>query len=362
MARLHVALDDVERTTSDALDSGALQFSNGSVVGAGGFLDNPDQRLQVPHLLAIQTPQALAQVPLEEQPKKGTTVRLGDVGPVVQNYQPIIGDAIIDGRPGLLLVVEKLPWGNTLQVTRDVEATINSMKPGLPGIHFDTTIFRPASYIDDSLHDLSTAMLLGFLFVVVIVVLFLFEWRVALISIVTLPLSLTAAVLVLHFAGATINTMILAGLIIALGELVDDAIIDVENILRRLREARSLGSEESMAAIILKASLEVRSAIIHATLISLVAMTPVFLLHGLTAAFFRPLALAYSLAILASMGSARRHRWSAGCAAPTPSCCHASSCARWSPTRPLRCWYWWASWWPPSLGSPSFPPSSNATC
>ena len=304
MARLHVALDDVERTTSDALDSGALQFSNGSVVGAGGFLDNPDQRLQVPHLLAIQTPQALAQVPLEEQPRKGTTVRLGDVGPVVQNYQPIIGDAIIDGRPGLLLVVEKLPWGNTLQVTRDVEATINSMKPGLPGIHFDTTIFRPASYIDDSLHDLSTAMLLGFLFVVVIVVLFLFEWRVALISIVTLPLSLTAAVLVLHFAGATINTMILAGLIIALGELVDDAIIDVENILRRLREARSLGSEESMAAIILKASLEVRSAIIHATLISLVAMTPVFLLHGLTAAFFRPLALAYSLAILASMGVA----------------------------------------------------------
>jgi CzcA family heavy metal efflux pump len=304
MAALHVTLDDVERTTSDALDSGALQFSNGSVVGAGGFLDTPNQRLQVVHVQAIQTPRELAEVPLEEQPTATSSVRLGDVGRVVMNYQPIIGDAVIDGRPGLLLVVEKLPWGNTLKVTQGVDAALKSMEPGLPGIHFDTTIFRPATFIDDSIHNLGTAMLLGFLLVVVIVVVFLYEWRVALISLVTMPLSLTAAVLVLHFTGATINTMILAGLIIALGEIVDDAIIDVENILRRLRDARHRGSTRPIAAIILEASLEVRGSIVHATLISLAAMTPVFLLHGLTAAFFRPLALAYVLAILASMGVA----------------------------------------------------------
>ena len=134
--------------------------------------------------------------------------------------------------------------------------------------------------------------------------LFLFEWRVALISLVTMPLSLMAAALVLRLIGATINTMILAGLVIALGDVVDDAIIDVENILRRLRDARRAGSSRSTASIILGASLEVRSSIVHATLISLAAITPVFLLHGLTAAFFRPLALAYTLAILASMAVA----------------------------------------------------------
>ncbi len=304
MAAHHVTLDDVERTTSDALDSGALQFSTGAVVGAGGFLDAPNQRLQVVHVLSIQTPRELAQVPLEDQPTPTSSVRLGDVGRVITDYQPIIGDAVIDGRPGLLLVVEKLPWGNTLKVTQGVDAAIRSLEPGLPGVTFDTTIFRPATFIEDSIHNLGTAMLLGFLFVVVVVVLFLYEWRVAVISLVTMPLSLTAAALVLHALGATINTMILAGLIIALGEIVDDAIIDVENILRRLRDARRSASDRSTAAIILEASLEVRSSIVHATLISLAAMTPVFLLHGLTAAFFRPLALAYVLAILASMAVA----------------------------------------------------------
>ncbi|HUK78398.1 MAG TPA: efflux RND transporter permease subunit, partial [Thermoleophilia bacterium] len=291
MAAHHVTLDDVERTTSDALDSGALQFSTGAVVGAGGFLDTAGRRLQVVHVLAVQTPQELAGVPLEDQAPSPDPVRLGDIGRVVTDYQPIIGDAVIDGRPGLLLVVEKLPWGNTLEVTRGVDAAIRSLEPGLSGVHFDTTIFRPATFIDDSLHNLGIAMLLGFLFVVVVVVVFLYEWRVALISLVTMPLSLTAAVLVLHLTGATINTMILAGLIIALGEIVDDAIIDVENILRRLREARRTGSERSLPALILEASLEVRGSIVHATLISLAAITPVFLLRGLTAAFFRPLAL-----------------------------------------------------------------------
>ena len=299
-----VTLDNVERTTSDALDSGALQFSVGSVVGAGGFLDGPNQRLQVGHRLAIQGPQELAQMPLEDQPGAGPPLRLGDVASVSRDYQPLIGDAVINGRPGLLLVVEKLPWGNTLEVTRDVEAAIKAMQPGLPGVSFDTTIFRPATFIDDSIHNLSVSLLSGFLLVVLILVLFLFEWRVALISILTIPLSLTAALLVLHLIGATINTMILAGLIIALGAVVDDAIIDVENILRRLRQARASGSRPPIARVVLEASVEVRSPIVYATLIIIAAAVPVFLLHGLTAAFFRPLALAYTLAITASMAVA----------------------------------------------------------
>ena len=143
--------------------------------------------------------------------------------------------------------------------------------------------------------------MLGFLLVVVILALFLFEWRVALISLLTIPLSLMATLLVLYWRGETINTMTLAGLVIALGAVVDDAIIDVENIVRRLRQHRLSGGEGSTASVILNASLEVRSPIVYATLIIVAAAVPVFLLQGLTGAFFRPLALSYTLAIVASM-------------------------------------------------------------
>jgi len=145
---------------------------------------------------------------------------------------------------------------------------------------------------------------LGFILVVVIIALFLFEWRVALISLLTIPLSLVATMLVLYWRGATINTMTLAGLVIALGVVVDDAIIGVENITRRLRAERQSGGTRSTASVILQACLEVRSPIVYATFIIVAALIPVFMLTGLIGAFFRPLALSYTLAIAASMGVA----------------------------------------------------------
>jgi CzcA family heavy metal efflux pump len=297
MAARGVSLEDVQTTTADALDTGVLKFSSGHSLSSGGIIDNVDGRLSIRHVLSVSTPDTLANVPLEDA--KG--VKIGDVATVVQDHQPLIGDAVINGGPGLLLVVEKLPWANTLAVTKGLEDAIRSLQPSMPDIHFDTTIFRPATYINDSIHNLTTALLLGFLLVVVILVLFLFEGRVAVISLVTIPLSLMATLLVLRFSHATVNTMTLAGLIIALGAVVDDAIIDVENILRRLRQARKEGSDRSTASIILAASLEVRSPIVYATLIIVAAAVPVFLLHGLTASFFRPLSVTYTLAIVASM-------------------------------------------------------------
>ncbi len=301
LAARHATLDEVERTTSDALDSGALTFSSGSVVGAGGFLEGGGRRLQIAHRLSVSSPEELAKAPLEDHAAKGELMPLSAVGSVVRGTLPIIGDAVINGQRGLLLVVAKLPWGDTLKITSDVRTALKQLQPGLPGVTFDSTIFRPATFIDESIANLRASLLIGFALVAVILVLFLFEWRVALISLLTIPLSLIAALVVLHYTGATINTMILAGLIIALGAVVDDAIIDVENILRRLREARSSGSGTSTARIILESSLEVRSPIVYATLIIVAAAVPVFLLHGLTASFFRPLALAYTLAIVASL-------------------------------------------------------------
>jgi len=299
MRKHNVSLDQVMETTANSVDVGLLKFSNGAVVGTGGFVESPNQRLGVRHVLPIRTPRDLAAVTIEE--RKGKPLRLGDVARVVEDHQPLVGDAVINDGPGLMLIVEKLPWANTLDVTRGVDKALEELKPGLTGIDIDATIFRPASFIDTALHNLTNALLLGCLFVILVLALFLFEWRSALISLVAIPLSLVAAGWVLFLRGATINTMILAGLVIAVGVVVDDAIIDIENIVRRLRQYRREGVQRSTAAVVLEASLEVRGPIIYATLIIVVAAVPVYFLSGLTGSFFRPLALSYALAVLASL-------------------------------------------------------------
>ena len=161
---------------------------------------------------------------------------------VVWDTWPLFGDAVINDGPGLMLVVEKFPWANTLDVTHGVENALDELRPGLPGIDMDPTIFRPADFIQVALDNLTRALLIGCMLVMVVIAAFLFEWRTALISLVAIPLSLMAGALVLYLAGAVINTMILAGFVIAIGVVVDDAIIDVENIVRRLRQARNEGS------------------------------------------------------------------------------------------------------------------------
>jgi CzcA family heavy metal efflux pump len=298
-----VTLDEVMEATANALDAGLLQFSNGAVIGTGGFIETPNQRMSVQHVLPIVGPRDLARVTVGVD-RQGRTIQLDDVAKVVEDHQPLIGDAVINDGDGLMLIVEKLPWGNTLEVTRGVEAALEELKPGLAGIEIDTTIFRPATFVEMSIDNLTEAMILGFLLVVIIVGAFLFEWRVALISLITIPLSLVAAGLVLHARDTTVNTMVLAGLVIALGAIVDDAIIDVENITRRLRQQRQSGARASTARVILEASVEVRGPIVYATLIIVAAAVPVLFLEGLTGSFFRPLALSYCLAVLASLAVA----------------------------------------------------------
>src|SRR5512143_3279455 len=298
----HVALDDVMEVTADALDVGILQFSNGAVIGTGGFIETPNQRFDIHPVLSIKSAADLAHVPIGGRKKPdGSPLVLGDVATVVDDTWPLIGDAVVNDGPGLMLVVEKFPWANTLDVTRGVEQALDELRPGLPGIQMDSTIFRPADFIQVALDNLSRALLFGCILVMVVIAAFLFEWRTALISLIAIPLSLVAGGLVLYLSAGTINTMILAGFVIAIGVVVDDAIIDVENIVRRLRQYRKEGSTKSTASIILEASLEVRQAIIHATLIDAVVLLPIFFIGGLSGAFFQPLAVAYGLAVLASM-------------------------------------------------------------
>ncbi|HVD25753.1 MAG TPA: efflux RND transporter permease subunit, partial [Gaiellaceae bacterium] len=294
-----VTLEHVMESTSSALDAGLLRFADGHRIGTGGFVETPNQRLAVEHILPIITPNDLSQVAIAE--RKGQSVRLADVAQVKKGTQGLVGDAVVNGNPGLLLIVEKYPWGNTLDVTRGVESALNEMEPGLPGIRFDTHVFRAANFIETSLHNLTVSLLIGALLVVFVLGAFLFEWRTALISVTSIPLSLVAAALVLEARGETVNVMVLAGFVIALGVVVDDAIIDIENIWRRLRQHGAAASRRSKARVVLEASLEVRSPIVYATLIIIAALIPVYLLHSLTGAFFRPLVLSYGLAVLASL-------------------------------------------------------------
>jgi CzcA family heavy metal efflux pump len=283
-----VSLDAVIRAAGDAV-----------AIGAGGFIDTPNQRLAVRHVSPVREPEDLARSVIEL--RGGSPLRIGDAADVVAGFPSPIGDAVINDGPGLLLIVEKQPWGNTLDVTRAVEDAVDALRPGLKDVALDSTIFRPATFIERSIDNLTRAMWLGCLMVVLVLAAFLADWRTAFISAVAVPLSLLAAAVVLRLEGETINTMVLAGLVIAVGEVVDDAIIDVENIARRLRLNAGAGSPKPAFQVVLDASLEVRSAVVFASLIVVLVFVPVFFLGGLAGTFFRPLAYSYVLAIVASL-------------------------------------------------------------
>jgi CzcA family heavy metal efflux pump len=299
LAENGVSLDRVMEVSADAVDAGVLQYAESFLVGTGGFVESGGQRLNIGNVQPIVGPEQLGKVPVLRRGDR--VLRLSDLAVVKEDHQPVWGEGVVNGGDGLLVIVQKFRGANTMEVTQGVEDAVDELRPGLPGMQIDTTIFRPATFIEQSIGNLTTALLIGVLLVVFIIAAFLFEWRTAFISLIAIPLSLIAAVLVLDLRDATINVMVLAGLVVAIGVVVDDAIIDVENIVRRLRQARSAGVETSTFRVVLDASVEVRSAITYATVINIVAIVPVFFLQGLSGSFFQPLVLSYGLAVLVSM-------------------------------------------------------------
>ena len=296
-----VTLNQVVETTGNALAVSPLTFLEASTPGTGGFIDTPNQRLGIRHVLPIVTPDDLAQVAVDDSEDRGTALRLGDVAEVVEDHQPLIGDAVFGEGPGLLLVVEKFPGANTREVTHQVDDALAALAPGMVGVEVDSSLFRPASFLEAAIGNLTTALLLGALLLLLVLGVFLFEWRSALISVSAVVLSLAAALTVLWLRQATLNAIVLAGLVMALGAVVDDAVADVDRIARRLRRHRADGGDASLARVVLSASLEVRRPVAYATVILLVAVVPVFIMEGLTGAFLPPMALSFGLALLASM-------------------------------------------------------------
>ncbi|HJX15634.1 MAG TPA: efflux RND transporter permease subunit [Candidatus Deferrimicrobiaceae bacterium] len=302
--RLHdarVMQEDIITAAGDALWVSPLTFLKGSAPGTGGWIDNRNQRLTVQHTMPIELPEDMAKVAVSpfHLLMSGKTMSLGEVAEVTFAHPPLIGDAVVKNGNGLLLVVEKFPSANTLEVTRGVELALAELSRGLPGVEIDTSIFRLASYVEDSIANLVVAIVIGAVLVMLVIGAFLFDWRSALVSVVSIPLSLLAAAIALHLTGATINTMILAGLVVALTVVIDDAVVDQERLMQRLRGRTEGGA--STAAIVFETTLEMRSTTLYAALIVMLAVLPIFFMGGVSGAFFRPLALSYLLAVVASM-------------------------------------------------------------
>ena len=298
-AKLHskgITLEQVVKTAGESVWASPLTFLNSSTPGSGGFIDTPNQRLGVRHISPTVSAESFAKVPVF-----GTSIALGDVTTVVEDSQLLIGDAILKDGPGLMLVIEKFPGANTVDVTRGVEKALVELQQGMKGIEVDTTIYRPASFIERAQSNLVIAIALAYVLLVLALFVLMGNWRAALVAVLAVPLSLFAAGLVLYMRGININMMVVAGLLLAIVVVVDDAIHDVSNILRRLGKANTGAGTLSSIDLIIAAVMEVRRPMLFATLIIVLSTVPVFFMSGASAAFFEPLAWSFILAVFASM-------------------------------------------------------------
>jgi len=294
LAASGVTMEQVISTTGNAMWVSPLTFLEASTPGTGGFIDTPNQRLGVRHVSPITDAASLSQVALEGNP----ALRLGDVASVVEDHQPLIGDAVTGGESGLMMVVEKYPDANTLEVTRAVEAALEDLRPGLSGLELDTSLYRPASFIETATGNVGLLLGLGLALAALLIGLFFFAWRTALIAVAVIAVSLAGAVAVLLLTGTPLNFLVMLGLVAALAIVIDDALADTGTV-RRTRQAA--GEHTSTQTTILGSAVRTRSALTYATVIGIAVVVPVFVIPGALGALVAPLAIAYLVAIVISL-------------------------------------------------------------
>jgi Cu/Ag efflux pump CusA len=318
----HVSLDQVVDTAGNSQLVSPLSFLTGSTPGTGGFLEGPNQRITIRHVLPFDTPKDLAEVPLSGV--KGKPVPLGTVAHVVLGHQPLIGDALVHGRPGLVLEIEKLPSANVQSVTRGLDAALAQLKPSLTGVRVNTSLFRPASYLSDSLGNLRLALILfGVLAALALLALFA-SFRQAFIALLAIAISLTLAVSLMQAFGYTFNSLVTLGLLLAVALVVDDAVGSCYSLFSQLRQdgsdqedhqegSKVVGAGASSAVdrtagradgVVARAVTEFRGPLCTAAVVIVLAAAPVALASGLTANFLRPMVLAFVLALAISVVAA----------------------------------------------------------
>lgn len=282
-------------TLQQVIDAAGQSNSN----AAGGYLRTPDEEYLIRGIGRIRNVDEIAQTVVTEN--NSVPVTIGNVAQVKIGPAFRIGDAIIDGKQGVILNITKQPWANTLQTTYAVEKALKDLEVGFPKDVSLVYTFRQADFIEIAVRNMLEALAIGAVLVVVILFVFLQNWRTVFISLTAIPLSLLTAIIALQWQGGTINTMTLGGLAIAIGEVVDDAIIDVENVYRRLRENKALENPRNPLRVVYDASREIRGSVVYATYIVALVFLPIFSLNGLEGKIFAPLAFSYIVAIVASL-------------------------------------------------------------
>lgn len=299
LATKGVRLIDVITATGNALYSTPLTYLEASTPGTGGFIDTPNQRLDIRHVLPVSTPDQLAQVAFTAQ--DGSILRLHEVAKVVEGHPVLIGDGMVNEQPALTLIVEKFPWANTLEVTRDVEETLQTLAPGLTGLEITTQTFRPASFIEMSLENIVLALVIGGVLAICVVSLGLAQWRATLVFVLVMGLSLATAVQLLGAFGQSFNALMLAGLVGALSLVIHDAVSDVHRIGARLRANAEVGAPQPAASVILQAVTESKGPILSGTIICVLVILPVLTLGGLFGTFSQSAILAFLVMIASSI-------------------------------------------------------------
>lgn len=283
--------------TLDQFDKALAQFG---VNTGGGFADQHAREYLIRNLARTLRLEDLSDLIVATP--NGKPVRLRQVAQVSFAARPKRGEAGYMGKPAVIVSVEKQPSVDTIALTQSIEAALGELGPSLPdGIKADKILFRQANFIETSIRNVERVLVEAAVVVAIVLFAFLLNWRTTAISLAAIPLSILVAAIVFRWMGLSINTMTLGGLAIAIGELVDDAVVDVENIFRRLRENRQAGNPKSVFAVIVGASQEVRSGIVYATAIIVLVFVPLFALSGIEGRLFAPLGQAYIVSILASL-------------------------------------------------------------
>ena len=300
LAAKGVTLDEVIKTTGNSVWVSPLSYLEASTPGTGGFFETGHQRIGVQHVLPIASPQDLGQIPIEGPNGK---LLLKDVATVETDHQPLIGDALLSKEAELLLVIEKFPETNTMAVTKGVDEALKALQPGLPGVKIDTTVYRQASFIQEEVGTLGIALLITLVLIVAMFGAFFRSWRTAVISLITIPVSLSAAGLLLYLRGAGMNTMVLAGMVLALAVIVGDVAEDLNGLARanRIPAGPGLRGKEWREALIPEAVRSVRTPMLYSLLIMALAVMPAFFVAGENGALFGPLVLNYLLALVIAM-------------------------------------------------------------
>lgn len=278
----------------------ASEEANGN--SSGGFMNEYNNEYIVKGIGRTNEIDALGKSVIKMQ--HGNPIKIEDVAEIKIGASLKIGDGSLNGEPAVIMTVMKQPSTNTLELTETIDASIADIQKNLPkDVHINTKIFRQADFINASISNIQKTLLEGTAFVIIILFLFLMNWRATFISLLAIPISLIVAILTLKYLGFTINTMSLGGMAIAIGDLVDDAIIDVENVFKRLKEnaLKPKAEQKDKLAVIFDGSFEIRSSVINATFIIIVAFLPLFFLSGMEGKLLAPLGIAFIVALFASL-------------------------------------------------------------